>query len=267
MRSLAGNQFTTPKWSFEEDVQAYAAAGFQGIGVVRDKAQAYGIEAASALLKEHDLKITELCVAGFFTETDADAFQTKVSDARQAIDMAAQLEADVLILLAGPPGNRTFEENSALLRRGLEEILPAAEQHHVRLALEPVHPMYRAGYSFIVTLSEALDVCETVGSSFLGVWLDMYHLWWDNSVLEQIDRASGRILGVHINDFKEETLSLIDQGVPGEGVIPLRRMLDAIEKTGWEGMYAIEIFCERTAVEGYHDVLRRCREGFTAIWE
>ena len=89
MRSLAVNQFTTPKWSFEEDVQAYAAAGFQGIGVVRDKAQAYGIEAASALLKEHDLKITELCVAGFFTETDADAFQTKVRDAHQAIEMAA----------------------------------------------------------------------------------------------------------------------------------------------------------------------------------
>ena len=195
MRRLAVNEFTTPKWSFEEDVRAYAAAGFQGIGVVRDKAQAHGAKAARALLKEHDLAISELCVAGFFTETDADAFQRQVEDARQAIDMAAQLEADVLIVLAGAPGNQTFDENSALLQRGLEAVLPDAENSGVRLALEPVHPMYRAGYSFIVTLAEALDVCDAIDSLHLGVWLDMVHIWWDNSIFKQIDRASGRIFG------------------------------------------------------------------------
>ena len=267
MRCVAVNEFTTPTWSFEEDVRAYAAADFQGIGVVRDKVQAYGVEPAFELLKKHDLKISELCVAGFFTESNADAFQCRVEDARQAIDMATQLEADVLILLAGPPGNQTFDKNSDLLRRGLEAILPAAEQTGVRLALEPVHPMYRNGYSFIVTLAEALDVCEAIGSSRLGVWLDTYHLWWDNNLFEQIDRASSRIFGVHINDFKKDTQSFLDQGVPGEGVIPLRRILDAIEKAGWEGMYSIEIFSDRTAAEDYGDLLRRCREGFNAIWE
>ena len=267
MRRLAVNEFTTPKWSFEDDVRAYAAVGFQGIGVVRDKAHAYGVKAALELLKEHDLKVSELCVAGFFTETDADAFQRQVKDARQAINMANQLEAAVLILLAGEPGNQTFDENSALLQRGLEAILPAAEKKGVRLALEPVHPMYRAGYSFIVTLAEALDVCDAIDASHLGVWLDMVHLWWDNSIFKQIDRASGRIFGVHINDFKKDTLSLLDQGVPGEGVIPLRRMLDAIERAGWDGMYSVEIFCERTTEEDYYDMLRRCREGFDAIWE
>jgi sugar phosphate isomerase/epimerase len=91
-------------------------------------------------------------------------------------------------------------------------------------------------------------------------------MWWDNTILERMPRARGRIFGVHVNDFKEETRSLLDQGIPGEGVIPLRRLLDAIEAAGWNGMYSIEIFSESTKPEEYPDVLRRCREGFDAIW-
>lgn len=82
MRCVAVNGFTTPTRSFEEDVRAYAATGFQEIEVVRDKAQAYGAEPAFKLLKNHDLKISELCVAGFFTESNADAFQCRVEDVR-----------------------------------------------------------------------------------------------------------------------------------------------------------------------------------------
>ena len=266
MRSLAMNEFTTMEWSFEADVRAYAEAGYQGIGVVRDKVQAYGVDQAVQLLKAHNLKVADLCVAGWFTETNPEAFARRIEDAREVIEMAARLEASALILLVGPPRALTFEEASTLLRQGLDQILPSAERNGVRLALEPVHPMYRASSSFVVTLAEALDVCETINSSLLGVWLDTYHMWWDNTILEQIPRTRGRIFGVHVNDFKEETRSLLDQGIPGEGVIPLRRLLDAIEAAGWNGMYSIEIFSEGTKPEEYPDVLRRCREGFDAIW-
>ena len=78
--------------------------------------------------------------------------------------------------------------------------------------------MYRAGGSFIMTLNEALDVCDAIGSASLGVWLDTYHLWWDNTIYDQLPRARGRILGVHVNDFREKTRSLLDQGIPGEEV-------------------------------------------------
>ncbi len=266
MRQLAINEFTTMKWTFEEDVRAYAEGGFHGIGVVRDKVQAVGVEPAARLLQEHGLQVTDLCVAGWFTQTDSSVFDQQVEDGRQAIEMSARLDADALILLVGPPGTLTFDEAGALLRRALDQILPLAEQLGTRLALEPCHPMYRAEASFLMTLAEALDVCEAVDSPALGVWLDTYHLWWDNSLFDQLPRARDRIFGVHINDFKQTTQSLRDHAVPGEGIIPLRRILEAIEAAGWNGTYTIEIFCDRFEPEHYADVLRRCREGFAAIW-
>jgi sugar phosphate isomerase/epimerase len=266
MRPLAMNEFTTMQWSFEEDVRAYAAAGYQGIGAVRDKVEAHGLDRAVQLLKEHNLKVADLCIAGGFTQPTPEARAQKIEDARRGIEMAAGLEADALALMSGPPGALTPEASFALLRQALEQILPHAEQNGVRLALEPTHPMYRGVSACVMTLGEALDMCEAIDSPFLGVWLDTYHIWWDNTILQQIHRARGRIFGVHVNDWKQETRSLLDWGVPGEGIIPLRRLLDAIETAGWDGVYSVEIFSENRQPEEYPDVLRRCRAGFDAIW-
>src|SRR5581483_8805272 len=110
------------------------------------------------------------------------------------------------------------------------------------------------------------DLCESIRSPYLGIWLDMYHIWWDNTILEQIPRARGHIFGVHVNDWKKDTKSLTDWGIPGEGVIPLQPLLSAIEAAGWNGIYSVEIFSDSTTPEQYPDVLRRCRAGFDAIW-
>jgi len=266
MRRLAMNEFTTMEWSFEQDVRNYAEAGYQGVGAVREKVQAYGIQRAKRLLEDIGLKVPEVCVAGWFVQADPKAFSQRVDDARQAIDMAAALEADALIVLSGPSGGLSFQDASDLLKRGFEHIIPHAENSGVRLALEAVHPMYRAGFSFISMLDEALDVCDTMDSPALGVFLDTYHLWWDNRIYEKISRAKGRIFGVHVNDFKQETKSLQDHGLPGEGIIPLRQLLGAIEETGFDGFYTIEVFCESHKREDYVDILRRAKKGFEDIW-
>ena len=266
MRPLAMNEFTTMQWSFEEDVRAYAAAGFQDIGAVRDKVTACGLDRAVELLKAHQLNVVDLCVAGGFTDPTPDQRSERIEDARRGIEMAAALKADALVLLTGPPGAFTSEEALAMLRQALEEILPCAEKYGVRLALEPTHPMYRRSSACVMTLAEAMDLCEAIDSLFLGVWLDTYHIWWDNTILQQIPRARGRIFGVHVNDWKQQTRSLLDWGVPGEGIIPLRRLLDAIEAAGWDGVYSVEIFSESSQPEEYPGIVRRCREGFDAIW-
>lgn len=267
MHTLAVNEFTTIQWTFDQDVAAYANANFQGIGVVRDKVEAYGVERAKRLLVEHSLHVTDVCIAGWFVQPEEEAFVQRVEDARRGIEMAAELEADALILLVGPSGDQTFEMASSYLYRALEQIVPYAEQHGARLAIEPCNPMFRAEASFLMTLGEALDVCEKFESPALGVWLDTYHLWWDNSLFSQLPRAQGRILGVHVNDFKQETKSLRDQTIPGEGVIPLRRLLDAIESAGWNGTYTVEIFSDSIQPADYQDVLQRCRIGFDKIWK
>ena len=135
----------------------------------------------------------------------------------------------------------------------------------MRLALEPTHPMYRASSSFVTTLAEAIDVCETIQSPNLGVYIDVYHVWWDNTIQEQIARARGRIFGVQLSDWKRETKSLEDWGLPGEGVVPLRALLEAVEAAGWDGIYDVEVFSDTMQPSDYPRVLRQCREWFDAI--
>ena len=129
-------------------------------------------------------------------------------------------------------------------------------------ALEPLHPMYKTSLSFLVTLSDALDFIEDINSAYLGVWIDTYHVWWDSKILENLSRAKGKILGVHINDFLLHSISLSDWGLPGQGVIPINQILRAIASTGWQGMYSVEVISEKKSDAEYCQLLEYCIEWF-----
>ena len=261
------NEATTRQWSFEEDVRAYAAAGYQGIGAWRNKMEACGLDRAVRLLKEYELGVANLCAAGQYTDPPTEGgLKSRIADTRKAIETAERIEADTLIILVGPIGSLTSPQAFEVLRRALEEVVPYAEKNGVRLALEPTHPMYRADTSFMTTLAEAIDVCEAFESPNLGVYIDVYHVWWDNTIYEQIARARGRIFGVQLSDWKMKTKSLEDWGLPGEGVMPLRRLLEAVETAGWDGLYDVEVFSDSTKPSDYPRVLRHCREWFDRVW-
>ena len=233
MRRLSMNEATTRQWSFEQDVRAYAAAGYQGIGAWRNKIATCGLDRAARLLKEYELGVANLCAAGQYTDPPTEGgFKKRIVDTREAIETAARIEADTLIILVGPIGPYASSQAFEVLRRALDEVLPYAQQNGVRLALDPTHPMYRADTSFLMTLAEAVDVCEAFESPNLGVYIDVYHLWWNNTIYEQIARARGRIFGVQLSDWKMKTKSLQDWGLPGEGIVPLRALLDAVETAG-----------------------------------
>ena len=267
MRRLSMNEATTRQWSFEEDVRAYAAAGYQGIGAWRNKIEACGLDRAVQLLREHNLGVANLCAAGQYTDPPTEeGLKRRIADTRKAIETAARIEAETLIILVGPIRSFTSSQAFKVLGRALEEVVPYAERNGVRLALEPTHPMYRADTSFLMTLAEAIDVCEAFESPCLGVYIDVYHVGWDNTVYEQIKRARGRILGVQLSDWKRETKSLEDWGLPGEGVMPLRALLEAVEAAGWDGLYDVEVFSDTTEPGDYPRVLRHCREWFDAVW-
>jgi len=266
MQPLSVNEFTTMSWSFDEDAHNYAAAGYQGIGVMREKIESYGIARGIQLIREEHLKVTEVCSTGGFADGKENSMMQSIQDAYKAIELAHELEAGALIIVAGTNTSLSYDQSFDLLRKGLEEILPYAERHGVRLALEPMHPIFKPKYSFVVTLNESLQVIELIDSPYLGVWLDTFHVWWDNDILKQIHRAKNRIIGVHLNDFKPESESIYNWSVPGEGIIPLPQILHAIESSGWRGMYSIEVFSADVPPADYLGLLSRCRMGFDRIW-
>lgn len=265
MTNLAINEFTTSKWTFEEDIRFYSQAGFEGIGIAREKIVGYSPGEVSRLVKGHHLAITEVCSIGHLVCKDLDSQKHYLKDAIDAIHVASAIESGPLIVLAGSEPSFDQAQSLAAFFSSIDQLLPIAEHHNIRLALEPLHPMYKASLSFLVTLSDALDFVNHYQSDYLGIWLDMHHIWWDPKVYENIIKAKGRIFGVHINDWLPNPMSLYDWGMPGQGVIPLEEILSVVASTGWQGMYSIEVISEDTAPAKYPNVLEYCRRWYNSI--
>ena len=183
------------------------------------------------------MKVSSLCRGGFFAADDAD------EDNRLAVEQAAALGTDVLVLVCGPPRDAaTSRPRGRPSRRGIERLLPHAREHGVRLGIEPLHPMMIGERSAIVTLGEALDMAERIGDPHVGVVIDVYHTFWDPRIDEEIARAAGRILGFHVNDWLPATQhTLLERGMMGDGIIELRRLRELVDAAGYDGPIEVEI--------------------------
>jgi sugar phosphate isomerase/epimerase len=268
MRKLSVSEITTDRWAFEEDVLGYKRAGVKGIGVWWNKLRAYGVEKGIALLKTEELPVSSLIGTGWFTLDDKSHLRPCIDDPKQAIDLAARLGADCLAVVAGPPARYTKKEALKIATDAIAELVPVAEQKGVRLALEPLHPMNTGGGSVVNTLSMALDIVEAIDSPCLGLFVDVYHVWWDYDLDVLIPRAKGRIFGVHVNDWREPPRSTNrDRAMIGEGIIPLKHILGLIEETGYQGFYEVEILSEELWNIDHNELLGRCICGFEAVWD
>ncbi|HZD26220.1 MAG TPA: sugar phosphate isomerase/epimerase family protein, partial [Alphaproteobacteria bacterium] len=175
---------------------------------------------------------------------DAAGRRAALEDNRRAVDEAAALKADCLVIVAGglPDGSRDLAAARAMVRDGLAELLPHARAAGMPVAIEPLHPMYAADRCCINTLAQALDLCDALGDG-LGVAVDVYHLWWDPELEAQIARAGHRIMGFHVCDWLVPTTDLLlDRGMMGDGVIDIRGIHRWVSAAGYDGLIEVEIF-------------------------
>jgi len=265
---LAINQATTKHWSLRQAIEGYAAQGVRAIGVWRDKLAECGIAEAARLLADHGMIVTGLCRGGMFPATDKAGIRQALDDNFRAIDEAAAIGAQSLILVVGglPAGSRDIAGARAMVRDGIAAILPRARDAGVPLAIEPLHPMYAADRACVNTLAQANDLCDQLGEG-VGIAVDVYHLWWDPGLETQIARAGNRILGFHICDWLAQTRdTLLDRGMMGDGVIDIPQIRRHVENAGYTGHHEVEIFSsenwwKRDPVE----VVRICIERHGAV--
>ncbi|WP_107068265.1 sugar phosphate isomerase/epimerase family protein [Streptomyces sp. CT34] len=187
------NQETLRQWSLPDLVDGCARAGVRGVGLWRAPVRQYGTAAAARLVRDAGIAVTSLCRGGFFTAEDPGERRTALADNRAAIEEAAALGTTTLVLVSGglPPGSRDLAGARERIADALAELAPYAAERGVRLALEPLHPMYAADRCVVSTLAQALDLAERFPADRVGVVVDTYHLWWDDTVGTQIARAGG----------------------------------------------------------------------------
>jgi sugar phosphate isomerase/epimerase len=241
---LSLNQATTQRWSLREAVDGCVRAGIPWIGPWRDKvADAGGAHASAKLIREAGLRVSSLCRGGFFPAPTEAERRARLEDNRRAIDEAAELGTDVLVLVCGPAPDRDIDAARLMVEDGIAALVPYATERGVRLAIEPLHPMYAGDRSVIVTLAQANAMVERLASPQVGVAIDVFHVWWDPEVYAQIACAAGHILGFHVSDWLAPPPDvLLGRGMMGDGVIELARLRAAVDDAGYTGPIEVEIF-------------------------
>lgn len=243
LQRLSLNQITTREWTLPEAVAGCQRADVAWIGLWRDKVADVGVEESASLLRRAGVGVSSLCRAGFFPTTDRDAFEDRVSDGERAIEEATALGTDVLVLVCGGIAGGDLPGSRQAVAEGIERLLPAAEREGVRLAIEPLHPMYCADRSVIVTLDQATDLAARFPADRVGVVVDTFHVWWDPDVLAAIQRAAGRILSFQVCDWLTPLPDvLLGRGMMGDGPIDFRSLRAAVDDAGYDGPIEVEIF-------------------------
>ena len=245
LAKLSLNQRTTESWSVREAVDGCVRAGIPAIGLWREPVAEIGVAAAAKLVADAGLRVSSLCRGGFLT-ADGEAGRAALEDNRRAIDEAAGLGTDCLVMVVGglPPGSRDLIGARQRVADALADLAPYAGERGVRLALEPLHPMYCADRAVLSTLGQALDLAEPFPVTQVGVVVDTFHIWWDPDVWRQIARAGDRIASFQVCDFLTPLPAdvLLGRGMMGDGHIDFPPFRRAVEEAGYTGDTEVEIF-------------------------
>ena len=262
------NQMTVKQLPLPELVAACRDLGVPAVGLWREPVQEYGVEAAAKLVRDAGLTVTTLCRGGFLTATGPVGRARALDDNRRAVEEAATLGTDVLVLVSGglPAGSRDLPGARERIADALAELGPYAEAHGVKLAVEPLHPMFAADRCVVSTLSQALDLAERFPARQVGVTVDTYHVWWDEHAPAQIARAGagGRIHAFQLADWITPLPAgvLNGRGQLGDGSVDLRRWRQLVEAAGYTGPIEVELFNDALWARDGHEVLAETAQRF-----
>jgi sugar phosphate isomerase/epimerase len=242
---LSINQQTLRNWNIPDFLEGCVAEQIPFVSLWRDKIAEIGVDETVDRLRSTGIKAASLCRGGFFPAVTTTQQRKNFEENCRAVDEAAVVGADVLVLVCGGIADRDIDRSRTMVMEGIERLLPYAEQAGVKLGVEPLHPMFAADRSVIVSLSEANGIIETFRSRYLGVVIDVYHVWWDPAVASEIARASGQIFGFHVNDWIVPVPDILNgRGMMGDGVIQIQRLRELVTTAGYTGPIEVEIFNE-----------------------
>lgn len=266
-RGLSINTATTRKqWGLKEAAANYARLGVSGIAPWRDQIAACGLAEAVRAVRDNGLHVTGVCRGGMFPQPDRRAFEANLDDNRRAIAEAHALAADCLVLVCGglPPGSRDIDGARQMVAEAIALLLPEARSAGVRLAIEPLHPVYAADRNCINTLAQAQALCEAIApddpQGWLGIAFDIYHVWWDPDLMAALDRLDPvRLHAFHICDWRRTTRDILnDRAMMGDGVADLEAITHKVAALGFSGLPEVEIFSEEWWAHDPAELVRTC---------
>jgi len=248
LERLCIHTITTKPLSFEHACARYAALGVKGISIWRDAVAGLEPGTVTNCLRKYDLSPVSYVRGGFFPALQAEHRARANEDNLCMLQEAADMEIPMLVLVCGAEPGQSLQTSRDQIKEGIEALLPRALSLGIRLAIEPLHPMYADTRSAITSLKQANDLTEYFADEYLGIAVDVYHLWFDEDLERQIRRCgkNRKLFAYHICDWKVPTTDMLnDRGLMGEGCIPLKQIRGWVEEAGFSGFHEVEIFSNK----------------------
>lgn len=262
---LCIHTLTTKPWGIEDCVKNYSQAGIHGITVWRNVLENKDPGEVKSLLDDHGMQVVSLCRGGFFPSVNATERQAAINDNLFAIEQAAAIGAPLIVLVCGADGRQSLERSREQIIEGIHTILPAARSAGIKLAIEPLHPMYAGDRSAVNTIKQANDMAEAINSPAVGVAVDVYHVWWDDTLQAEIKRcaAQDHLFAFHVCDWNVPIVDFLnDRGLMGEGCINIPQIRSWVEEAGFSGFNEVEIFSEKFWATDQNEYLEKIKQAY-----
>jgi sugar phosphate isomerase/epimerase len=243
---LSLNQATVKSLTLPQVLALCLRHEIPAVGLWRDSVAELGLAAATAAVRRSGLHVSTLCRGGFFTRAGAEGRAAALADNRTAIEEAAALEADALVLVSGglAPASRDLSLARRMIANTIAELVPRAQELGVRLGIESLHPMFCADRCVLVRLGDAVDLALQFPADAVGVVVDTYNVWWDSALAADIARARGRIVSYQLGDWVSPLPAdaLLGRAHLGDGSIDFGPITRQVLAAGYTGYTEVEIF-------------------------
>jgi len=262
---LCVHTLTTKPWNIEECVKNYSAAGIHGITVWRNVLENQNLAEVKTLLDDYGMTVVSVARGGFFPSIEKEKRDAAIQDNLWAIEQAAAIGAPSIVLVCGADGRQSLEKSREQIAEGITRLIPVAKSAGVKLSIEPLHPMYAGDRSAINTLKQANDMAELINSEWVGIAVDVYHLWWDETLQSEIKRcaANNQLFAFHICDWNVPTFDFLnDRGLMGDGCINVPEIRNWVEDAGFSGYNEVEIFSDKYWATDQHEYLEKIKEAY-----
>lgn len=263
LSKLCVHTMTTKPWGIEDCVKNYSNAGIHGITIWRNVLENKNLRIVKSLLDDYGMTVASLCRGGFFPSIDASKRKLAIDDNLLAIDQAAAVGAPLIVLVCGADGRQSLGKSREQIAEGIMQLLPMAQSAGVKLAIEPLHPMYAGDRSAINTLKQANEMAEMINSDYVGIAIDVYHLWWDDTLQNEIKRCAlnDHLFAFHVCDWNVPTTDFLnDRGLMGDGCANIPEIRGWVEDAGFKGFNEVEIFSDKywtTDQKGYLEKIKQ----------
>lgn len=239
--------------SLEEDVDLYRDLGVTTVGLSLAKVRSRGYAATVAALRDAPWAVSSVCGVSLLTLAEPEAWPVQQADLVEAVRAAAALGAPTLVVTTGVAGGLSWEQAARALGEVLAPVVEAGADAGVRLALEPTNAL-RLDVGFVQRFADAAHLARELGA---GVCLELQACWMERDLDAAVRAAVDLVSVVQVSDFVVGTRCTPDRAVPGDGHMPLERLVGGILDAGYAGLFEIEILGPRIDAEGYGPAIAR----------